>query len=83
MHAENIIPTVLTSNIYMGICVPKALTLTQLLSYEMFKVLLIIRITKRVGLRGILNFRRLREAIPYRLVRGIPLKEGIPYDLQC
>ena len=82
MHAEDIIPTFLKSNIYIGICLPKALTLTRLRSYEMFEVLLIVRINKSVGLRGILNFRLLRDAFPYRLARGIPLKEGVPYPLQ-
>jgi len=78
MHAEDIIPTFLTSNIYIGICLPKALTLTQLRLYEMFEVLLIVRINKSVGLQGILNLRLLRDAFPYRLARGIPLKEGVP-----
>lgn len=78
MHAEDIIPTFLTSNIYIGVCLPEALTLTRLRSYEMFEVLLIVRINKSVGLRGILNFRLLRDAFPYRLARGIPLKEGVP-----
>jgi hypothetical protein len=32
MHAEEIIPTFLISNIYIGLCFPKALTLTQLRS---------------------------------------------------
>jgi hypothetical protein len=44
----------------------------------MIEVLLIFRINKRVGLRGLLNFPRLRDVFPYRLVRGIPLKEGVP-----
>jgi hypothetical protein len=44
----------------------------------MFEVFLIVRINKSVGLRGILNFPLLRDAFPYRLVRGIPLKEGVP-----
>jgi hypothetical protein len=44
----------------------------------MFEVLLIVRINKSVGHQGILNFRLLRDAFPYRLVRGIPLKEGVP-----
>jgi len=82
MHAEDIIATLLTLNIYIGICLPKALTLTRLRTYEMIEVLLIVRINKEVGLRGILNFRLLRDAFPYRLARGIPLKEGVPYPLQ-
>jgi hypothetical protein len=44
----------------------------------MFEVLIIVRINKRVGLRGILNFRLLRDTFPYWLARGIPLKEGVP-----
>jgi hypothetical protein len=82
MHAEDSIPTFLMLNIYIGICLPKALTLTRLQSYEMFEVLLIVRINKCVGLRGILNIRLLRDAFLYRLARGIPLKEGVSYPLQ-
>jgi hypothetical protein len=82
MHGEDIIPTFLMSNIYNGICPPKALTLTRLRSYEMFEVLLIVRINRSVGLLRILNFCLLRNAFPYRLARGIPLKEGVPYALQ-
>jgi len=48
----------------------------------MFEVLLIVKINKSVGLRGILDFRLLRDAFPYQLARGIPLKEGVPYPLQ-
>jgi len=44
----------------------------------MFKVLPIVGIYKRVGLWGILNLSLLRDAYPYRLERGIPLKEGVP-----
>jgi len=82
MHAEDIIPTFLKLNIYIGICLPKALTLARLRSYEMFEVLLIVRINKSVGLRGILNFRLLRDAFPSRLARGIPLKERVSDPLQ-
>ena len=82
MHAEDIIPAFLTLNIYIGICLPKALTLTRLQSHEMFEVLLLIRINKSVGLRGILNFHLRRDAFPYRLARGIPLKEGVSYRLE-
>jgi hypothetical protein len=78
MHAQAIPPTFLTWNINIALCLPKALTLTRLQSYEMFKVLLIVRINKSVGLRGILNFRLLRDAFLYRLASGIPLKEGVP-----
>jgi len=78
MHAEEIVPAFLTSNIYIGLCLPKSLTLTRLRSGEMFKVLLIVRINTSVGLRGILNFPLLRYAFPYRLARGIPLQEGVP-----
>jgi hypothetical protein len=82
MHAEDILSTFLTSNIYIGICFPKALTLTQLWSYEIFEVFLIISINNSVGLRGILSFRLIRDAFPYRLARWIPLKEAVPYPLQ-
>ena len=51
-HAEEIIPTFLISNIYFGICLPKALTLTWLRQYEMFNVLLIVRINKSLTLQA-------------------------------
>jgi hypothetical protein len=82
MYGEDIIPTILTSNVYIGICLPKVLTLSRLRSYKMFEVLLIMRIIKRLGLRGILNFRLLRHPLLNRLARGIPLKEGVLYPLQ-
>jgi hypothetical protein len=44
----------------------------------MFEVLLIVRINRSMGLRGILNFPLLRDAFLYWLARGIPLKEGVP-----
>jgi len=78
MHAEEIIPAFLLSNIYIGLCPPKALTLTRLRSYEMFEVFLIVRFNKSVGLRGILHFPLLREAFSYQLARGIRLKWGVP-----
>jgi len=82
MHAEDIIPTFLTSNIYIEKCLPKVLALTRLRSYEMFEDFLIVRINKSVGHRGILNIYLVRDTFPYRLARGIPLKEGVPYTLQ-
>jgi hypothetical protein len=82
MQAQAIIPTFLMSNIYIGLCIPKALTLTRLRSGEMFEVWLTVRINKRVGLRGSLNFRLLRDPFPYQLARGIPLKKSFPYLLQ-
>jgi len=82
MHGQAIIPTFLTSNNYIRLCIPKALTLIRLRSYEMFEVLLIVGINKSVGLRGILNFRLLRDVFPYWPARGIPLKEGVPYPQQ-
>jgi len=78
MHAEGTIPTFLMSNIYIGRFLPKALTVIRLCSYKMFEVLLVLRINKSMGLRGILIFRLLRDVFPYRLVRGIPLKERVP-----
>jgi hypothetical protein len=78
IHAKIIIPTFSTSNIYIGLFLPKALTLTRHQSYQMFEVLLIVRINNSVGLWGIHNFRLLRDAFPYRLARGIPLMEGVP-----
>jgi len=78
MHAEDIIPTVLTSSIYIGCCLPKALTLSPLQSDEMFEVFLIIGINKSVGLRRIINFPLLRDTLLYRLARGILLQDGVP-----
>ena len=51
MPPQAIIPTFLTSNIYIGQCLPNALALTRLQWYEMFDVLLIIKINKRVDLQ--------------------------------
>jgi len=82
MNAQAIIRTVLTSNIYIGLCRPKSINLTQLRSHEMFEVLLIVRINMSLRLRGMLNFRLLRDAFSYRLARGIPLKAGVPYPWQ-
>jgi len=82
IHSEDIIPTFLKSNIYIGIFLPKALSLIQLRSYEMFEILLIVSINKGVGHRWSLNFLLPRNAFLYRLPRGIPLKEGVPYPLQ-
>jgi len=79
MHAEDSIPPFFKSNMHIGWCLPTALTLSGLRSYEMFEV---VEINKSVGLRGILNFPLLRDAFPYRLGRGIALKEGVPYPLQ-
>ena len=59
MRLDEIIPTFLMWNIYIGLGLLKALTLTRLRSYEMFKGLLIVRMNKSMGLRGILNFRLL------------------------
>jgi len=82
MHAQAVVPTFSMSNIYIALRIPKALILTRLRLYEMFEVLLIVRINKSVGLRGILNFRLLRDVFPYRLARGIPLKEGVLYPVR-
>jgi hypothetical protein len=82
MHTQAIVPIFSTLIIYIGLCIPTAPTLTRLRSYEMFKVLLFIRINKSACLRGMLNFRLLRDAFPYRLVRGFLLKERVPYPLQ-
>jgi len=78
MQAQVVIPTFFTSNIYIGLCIPEALTLTPLRSYKIFQVLLIVRTTTRVGLRGILNFHLLRDAYPYRLARRMPIMQGVP-----
>jgi len=50
MHGEETIPTFQRSNIYIGWCLPKALTLTRLRSYKLFEVLLIVRINQCVSL---------------------------------
>jgi hypothetical protein len=78
MYAQAIIPTFLTSNIYIKQCLANAVTLTQLQWYEMFEVLVIDRINKTMSLRGFLNFRLLRDPFPYQLVRGITPMEGVP-----
>ena len=83
MHAEDSIPTFSTLDIHIGICLPKALTITRLPSYDMLKLMRMVRINRSVGHLGIRNFRLLRDAFPYWLVRSIPLKEGVPYPLQC
>jgi hypothetical protein len=44
----------------------------------MFEVFLIVRINKSVDLRGILNCPQLRDAFPYWMATGIPLKEEVP-----
>jgi len=82
MHAEDIIPTVTTSNIHIGWCLLKALTVYCLRSYEMLNVLLIVWINKSAGLCGILNLPQLRDGFPYWLAIVIPLKEGVPLPLQ-
>ena len=41
-HAGGIIPTLVTSNIHIGLCLSKALTPSRLQSYELFEVLLIV-----------------------------------------
>jgi hypothetical protein len=82
MHAEDHILVFLTSNIYIGVCLPKGLTLTRLWSYEMLEVLPMVTFNQSVHIRGILNNWLLRDPFPYRLARGILLKEGVPYPLQ-
>jgi len=82
LHGEAIIPIFWMSNIYIGLYLPKALTLTRHRSYKIFKVLPIVGMNNSVSLLGILNFRLLRVMFLYQLGRGIPLKEGVPYPLQ-
>ena len=43
----------LVLNVYIGQCLPKTLMMTQLQSYEMFKVSIIFRSNKCVDGRGI------------------------------
>jgi hypothetical protein len=56
MDAAEFIPTSLMSNIYIGLSLPKALTLTTFQLYEMFEVLVIVRINRSIRIQGILNF---------------------------
>jgi len=81
LHAEDMVPTILTLIIYIGICLPTALTLTRLWLYEMFEVLRFISMNS-MGLWGLLSFCVLKDAFPYPLGRWIPFKEGVPYHLQ-
>jgi hypothetical protein len=82
MDAEEIIPTFLTSNIYISLCLLKALPMTHLRSYKMFDVLLIFRINQAIGLWEILKFHLLSDAFLYPLAREISVKLGVPYTLQ-
>jgi len=82
MHVEDIIPTVLNWNIYIWICLRKALTLTRLRCYEMLQVILNVIINKSVGLRVSLKFRLRWDAFLHRMARGIPLKDRVPYTGQ-
>jgi hypothetical protein len=63
MHAGEVIPTFLTSSLYIGQCLPTAPTVKQLRVQEMLEVLLIVRLNDSVGLWGILKFRHLRDTI--------------------
>jgi hypothetical protein len=74
MPAEEIIPTSIISNIYIKLCHPKALTLTQIRSYALFEVALLGITDKNTELQGNLTFRLLRHEFPYRLGREILLK---------
>jgi hypothetical protein len=51
--------------------------LTTLRSYEIFEVLVLVRINKSMCLLVIFKFAQLRDTFPYQLVGGIPLKEGV------
>jgi hypothetical protein len=78
MHPDDIIPTFPTSNIFLGLRLPKSLTPTDLWSYKMFEVMLIVRINNSMADRRILNFPMLRDTVAYHLARGILFKEGVP-----
>jgi len=56
LDAQANIPQFVTSNSYIGLWLPKCLTLTRLWSYVIFDVLLLVRNIKIVGLGGILNY---------------------------
>jgi hypothetical protein len=72
MNVEEIIPTILMLNIYMALCLPKALTPTRLQWYQLF------RNNTVVGFQGILSFPLLRDVFLHRLATQIPLKEALP-----
>jgi len=65
MHPQEVIPTFLTSNIYIGLYFPMARTLEWPRSYEMVKVLPIFRTIRGGGIRGNLNFRLLGDSFWY------------------
>jgi len=85
MHVQAIIPAFLTSNIYIGLCNSKAPTLTWLRSFDTFEVLLIVRINRSVGLRGIMNFRLLRDAFPGKVGNRVSSQgvSSVPSTIQC
>jgi len=74
LQPEAIVAALLQLNIYNGLCLGKALTVTQLSSSEMFKVLLIIEINKSIVIKALRHLPLLGDMIPYRLARGILLK---------
>jgi hypothetical protein len=76
--AEAMIPTLLTLNIYIGLCPPNSLSLIQLWSYEMFEILPIVRINKTVSLWEIRIFCLQKDTFRYWLATGIPLNEAAP-----
>jgi len=76
MHTGDHIPTCLISNIYIGLYLPKAPTLTGLQWCKMFPSRLIISNRKCVDLWRILNVPLLSDAFQFCLGRGIPLMEG-------
>jgi len=78
MHAEDIIQTFLTSNIYIGLYLVKALTLPRDRFKEIFEVLLVVTMNNSVRLRGILDIPLVGDPYLYWLARGFPLKEGVP-----
>ena len=49
IYVLSMFPTFLTSHIYIGLCLPKAIALTRPRSCEMFQVLLVVRINKSLG----------------------------------
>ena len=77
MHAQEIISTFSVWNINIRLCLPKALTLKRLQWYKMIEVLPIVRNNQSLGHVGMLNFRLVGHAFPYRLARWIPLKKGV------
>jgi len=78
MIPQEIIPTLLVSNMQIRLCLPKDLILTWLRSYEMWEVLLLVRMNNHMGFSESVNVHLLSDALPYWLARGIPPTQRVP-----